>query len=145
VWLGHKHIGPSTFFFLYFEFILKTNNINVDSTRKISSCKINGLKVERIQNSFENLNSSKMTLKMLKTMQIYQECIFLGFHYFCYFWFFSKIYQTLGQKLSSYTCPLFTMLSKQNFLNVLHSKLVKKKKNLPGLLSDPLIQELHFF
>jgi hypothetical protein len=36
------------------------------------------------------------------------------------------------------------MLTKQKFLNVLHSKLVKKTKCLPGLLSDPLSQELHF-
>jgi hypothetical protein len=47
VWLGYKHIGPSTFF-LYFEFILKINYINIDSTRKISDCKINMLKVERV-------------------------------------------------------------------------------------------------
>jgi hypothetical protein len=40
--------------------------------------------------------------------------------------------------------PLFTMLTKQKFLNVLHSKLVKKTKGLPGLLSDPLSQGLHF-
>jgi len=70
---------------LIFIFILflKANNINVDSIRKISDCKIHALKVERVQNTFENLNSSEMTLKMLKTMQIYQKCIFLGFH--CFF------------------------------------------------------------
>jgi hypothetical protein len=50
VW-SPKHIGPSTLF-LYFEFILKINIINIDSTRKISYCKINTLKVERIQNTF---------------------------------------------------------------------------------------------
>jgi hypothetical protein len=67
-----KHIGPSTslffvnFDFSYFFVFLKASNINVDSTRKISDCKINALKVERVQNTFENLNSSKMTLKMLK-------------------------------------------------------------------------------
>jgi hypothetical protein len=71
-----KHIGTSTLFFLYFEFILKTNNINFDSTRKISDCKINALKVEQVQNTFENLNYFEIMLKMLKTMQIYQECIF---------------------------------------------------------------------
>jgi len=70
---------------------LKTSNINVDLTRKINGCKINALKVERVQNTFENLNSSEMTLKMLKVMQIYQKCIFLRFHcFFCYFWFFSE-------------------------------------------------------
>jgi TRAP-type C4-dicarboxylate transport system permease small subunit len=30
----------------------------------------------------------KMTLKMLKMMQIYQKCIFFVFIIFCYFWFF---------------------------------------------------------
>jgi hypothetical protein len=70
VWLGHNHISPSTLFFIYFEFILKRKNTNVDSIRKISDRKINTLKVERVRNIFENLNSSEMTLKMLKTMQI---------------------------------------------------------------------------
>ena len=52
-------------------------------------CKINVLKVESVQNTFKNLNSSEMTLKMLKTMQIYQECIFFGFLlFFAIFWFF---------------------------------------------------------
>jgi len=64
---------------------------------------------------------------------------------FCYFWFFSKTYQILGQKLGSNKCPLFTMLTKQNFINVLHGKLVKKTKGLLGLLSDSLIQGLRFF
>jgi hypothetical protein len=50
----------------------------------------------------------------------------------------------MGQKLGSNRCPLFTMLTKQKFLNVLHSKHVKKTKGLPGLLSDPLSQGLHF-
>jgi hypothetical protein len=36
------------------------------------------------------------------------------------------------------------MLTKQKFLNVLHSKLVKKTKGLLGLLSDPLSQGLRF-
>jgi len=69
---------------------LKTSNININSTRKISDHKIYALKVERILNTFENLNSFEMTLKMLKTMQIYQKCIFWGFHcFFAIFWFFS--------------------------------------------------------
>jgi hypothetical protein len=50
----------------------------------------------------------------------------------------------MGQKLDSNRCPLFIMLTKQKFFNVLYSKLVKKTKGLPGLLSDPLSQELHF-
>jgi len=65
-------------FFSYFFVFLKASNINIDSTRKINDCKINALKVERVQNTFENLNYFEMTLKMLKTMQIYQKCIFLG-------------------------------------------------------------------
>jgi len=73
---------------------LKASNINIDSTRKISDCKINALKVERVQNTFENLNFSKMMLKMPKMMQIYQKCIFWGFHrFFAIFGFFLKIYQ----------------------------------------------------
>jgi len=68
---------------------LKATNINVDSTRKISDCKIYALKVERIENTFENLNPSEMTLKMLKMMQIYQNAffeVFIGF--FAIFGFF---------------------------------------------------------
>jgi hypothetical protein len=61
---------------------LKADNINVDSIRKISECKINALKVERVQNTFENLYSSETTLKMLKTMQIYQNAFFWGFPLF---------------------------------------------------------------
>jgi len=50
--------GPSTFLFcfFYFEFILKTNNINVNSTKKINNYKNNALKIEHVQNTFENLN-----------------------------------------------------------------------------------------
>jgi hypothetical protein len=93
--------SPSTFSFLFFSFFfvnfyffyffvfLKANNININSTRKISDHKIYALKVECIPNSFENLNSFEMTLKMLKTMQIYQKCIFLVFLlFFCYFLIF---------------------------------------------------------
>jgi len=39
--------------------------------------------------------------------------------------------------------PLYNAYEAKLF-NVLHSKLVKKK-SLPCLLSDPLIQGLHFF
>jgi hypothetical protein len=50
------------------------------------------LKVKRIQNTFENLNYFEMMLKMLKAMQIYQKCIFLGFSFFVFaiFGFFSE-------------------------------------------------------
>jgi hypothetical protein len=92
VFIGKVLLGfqtsPSTFPFLffssffvnfdfsYFFVFLKTSNININSTRKISDHKIYALKIERVPNSFENFNSFEMTLKMLKTMQIYQKCIF---------------------------------------------------------------------
>jgi len=50
---------------LYF---LKTSNINIDSMTKINDFKNNALKVERVPNVFENLNSFETTLK---TMQMY--------------------------------------------------------------------------
>jgi hypothetical protein len=90
------------FDFSYFFVFLKASNINVNSTRKISGRKIYALKVERVPNTFENLNSFERTLQMLKTMQIYQKCIFLDFHcFFAIFGFFLKIYQNMGQKLGS--------------------------------------------
>jgi len=54
-----------SYFFLYF---LKTSNINIGSMRKINDFKNNALKVERVPNIFENLNSFET---MLKTMQMY--------------------------------------------------------------------------
>jgi len=57
-------------------------------TQKISDCKINALKVERFRNTFENLNSSEMTLKILKIMQIYQNAFFGGFRCFLLFFIF---------------------------------------------------------
>jgi len=60
------------------------------STQKIGDCKINALKVERVQNTFKNLNSSKMTLKMLKMMQIYQNVFFGVFVAFFLFLIFSE-------------------------------------------------------
>ena len=58
--LGLK-LGPSTFFFVNFDFsfffyFLKTSNINIDSMRKINNFKNNALKVERVPKIFENLN-----------------------------------------------------------------------------------------
>jgi len=47
------------------------SNINVDSMKKINDFKNNALKVERVPNVFENLNSFETMLKMLKTMQMY--------------------------------------------------------------------------
>jgi hypothetical protein len=104
VFIGKVLLGfqtsPSTFPFLFFSsffckfqflifFVLffKTSNIKVDSIRKISDCKIDALTVERVPNTFENLNFSEMTSKMLKMMQIYQKCKFWGFHCFLVFFF----------------------------------------------------------
>jgi len=58
-------------FSYFFVFFLKISNINIDSIRKINDFKNNALKVERVPNIFENLNSFKTMLKMLKTMQMY--------------------------------------------------------------------------
>jgi hypothetical protein len=58
-------------FSYFFVFFLKTSNINIDSMRKINDFKNNALKVERVPNIFENLNSFETMLKMLKTMQMY--------------------------------------------------------------------------
>jgi len=55
------------FFFVFFE----NEQINIDSMRKINDFKNNTLKVERVPNVFENLNSFETMLKMLKTMQMY--------------------------------------------------------------------------
>jgi hypothetical protein len=88
--------------FLIFFVFFKASNINVNSTRKINGHKIYALKVERVPNTFENLNSFEMMLKMLKTMQIYQKCIFWVFIiFFAIFGFFLKNYQNMDQKLGS--------------------------------------------
>jgi hypothetical protein len=50
----------------------------------------------------------------------------------------------MGKKLGSNRYLLFTMLTKQKIFNVLHHKLVKKTKGLPGLLNYPLSQGLCF-
>ena len=78
--LGFQN-GPSTFLSLFFlkkidfsyYFLKKKRDISMSTQREKSVIKIIALKVERVQNTFENLNFSKMTLKMLKTMQIYQK------------------------------------------------------------------------
>jgi hypothetical protein len=91
---------PFLFFFFFFFFVnfdifyflvfLKASNINVNSIRKIGDRKIYALKVKRVPNTFENLNSFEMTLRMLKTMQIYQKYIFWGFNFFLLFFNFSE-------------------------------------------------------
>ena len=52
--------------FLNFFYFLKTSNINVDSMKKINDFKNNTLKVERVPNVFENLNSFETMLKNAK-------------------------------------------------------------------------------
>jgi len=85
--------------FLIFFVFLKASNINVNSTRKINDHKIYALKVERVPNTFENLNSFEMMLKMLKTMQIYQKCIFWVFIVFLLFLVFSEKLSKHGSKI----------------------------------------------
>ena len=68
-----------------------------------------------------------MTLKMLKKMQYIKNAFFRVFIVFLLFLvFFWKFIKNMGKKLGSNKCPLFTMLTKQNILNVLHSKLCKE-------------------
>jgi hypothetical protein len=52
----------------------------------------------------------------------------LGFllFFFTIFGFLSKLYRKLGEKLGNNICPLFTMLMKQNLINILHSEFEKK-------------------
>jgi hypothetical protein len=50
--------------------------------------KNNTLKVERVPNIFENLNSFEMMLKMLKTIQIYLKMYFFISMFFAIFEFF---------------------------------------------------------
>jgi hypothetical protein len=84
-----------SYFLLYF---LKTSNINIDSMR--IDFKNDALKVERIPNIFENLNSFETMLKMLKTMQIYLKKYFFGFSmFFAIFGFFWKFIKTLIKKI----------------------------------------------
>jgi hypothetical protein len=67
--------------------------------KKINDFKNNALKVERVPNVVENLNSFKTMLKMLKTMQIYKKCIFLGFQCFSLFLNFSENLSKHGSKI----------------------------------------------
>jgi hypothetical protein len=61
--------------------------------------KNNALKVERVPNIFENLNSFEMMLKMLKTMQIYLKMYFFYFQCFSLFLNFSKNLSKYGSKI----------------------------------------------
>jgi len=138
VFIGKVLLGfqtsPSTFPFLFFSFffckfwfllffvVLKASNININSIRKISNHKIYMLKVERVLNTLKNLNSFEMTLKMLKTMQIYQKYIFWGFH--CFFGIFCKFIKNMGKKLGSDTNK-----KNKNILNILKIFLKNKNKN----------------
>jgi len=85
--------------FLILFVFLKASDINVNSTRKISDHKIYTLKVERVPNTFENLNSFEMTLKMLKTSKYIKNTFFWFFFVFLLFLIFLKIYQKYGSKI----------------------------------------------
>jgi len=79
---------------------LKTSNININSTRKISDHKIYALKIERVPNSFENFNSFEMTLK--KRCKYIKNAFFGVFIVFLlFFGFFCKFIKNTGQKLGS--------------------------------------------
>jgi cellulose synthase/poly-beta-1,6-N-acetylglucosamine synthase-like glycosyltransferase len=81
---------------------LKASNINVNSTRKISDHKIYALKVERVPNSFENLNSFEMTLKCQKQCKYIKNAFFGVFIVFLLFFdFFCKFIKNMNQKLDS--------------------------------------------
>jgi hypothetical protein len=58
--------------------------------KKINDFKNKALKVERVPNVFENLNSFETMLKMLKTMQMYIKKYFLDFQCFSLFLDFSE-------------------------------------------------------
>ena len=95
----------------YFLVFLKASNINVNSIRKIGDRKIYALKVKRVPNTFENLNSFEMTLRMLKTMQIYQKYIFWGFHFFFLLFFnFSKNLSKIWVKNQIATMMMIMMM-----------------------------------
>jgi hypothetical protein len=49
------------------------------------------------------------------------------YFFICIFLYFFSFFVG-NPKMNNNRCPLFTMLTKQNIINVLHSKLVKKKK-----------------
>jgi hypothetical protein len=79
---------------------LKASNINVNSTRKINDHKIYALKVERVPNTFENLNSFEMMLKNAKNDANISKMHFFGFSlFFCYFLVFSEKLSKHGSKI----------------------------------------------
>jgi len=60
---------------------------------------------------------------------------FIMFFYFYFFYFLFFIFFCGNPKMDNNRCPLFTILTKQNIINVLHSKLVKKKKKKKQMIS----------
>ena len=86
------------FFSYFFRFFLSTS----PQITKISDFKNKTLKIKRVLKTFENLNSFKTMLKILKMMQIYLKNVVFGFFmFFVIFGFFLKNYQNIGQKLGS--------------------------------------------
>jgi hypothetical protein len=84
-------------FFLYF---LKTSNINIDSMRKINAFKNDARKIERVQKTFENLNSFLDDVENAKNDANILKTYFLDFRCFSlFFWIFQKFYQKGGSKI----------------------------------------------
>jgi hypothetical protein len=54
---------------------------------------------------------------------------------YIFFVFFHFLFFVGNPKMGNNKCPLFTMLTKQNIINVLHSKLVKKKEKEKEMIS----------
>jgi hypothetical protein len=72
--------------------------------RKIGDFKTNALKVKRVPKIFENLNSFKTILKMLKMMLHILKNVFFGFSlFFTIFGFFKNFIKKVGQKLGNNT------------------------------------------
>jgi len=64
-------------------------------------------------------------------------CIFL-FLFYTFLLFIFLIFSSV--KSGNNKCPLFTMLTKQNLIKILHSELINKKY-LSDLLGDPPVME----
>jgi hypothetical protein len=87
-------------FSYFFGFFLSTST----RMRKIGDFKTNALKVKRVPKIFENLNSFKTILKMLKMMLHILKNVFFGFSlFFTIFGFFKNFIKKVGQKLGNNT------------------------------------------
>ena len=83
--------------------------------RKINDFKNDAWKVERVQKTFENLNSFLDDVENAKNDANILKTYFFGFLlFFVIFGFSENFIKKVGQKLGNNRCPLFTMLTKQN-------------------------------